>query len=243
MDVLARPRTTSAVNVRRYRWIRLVVVVGLTGVIIAGFAVRIPRIDGILAHSARNLYFHVPMWFAMMAAFAVSAYHSLWFLKSGSLVRDVRAEEAARVGTVFGLLGLVTGIVWARFTWYVGAGIWWNFDPKQTMAVVQLLVFGAYFVLRSAIDDPVKQAQMGAVYAVFAAALAPFTLYWLPRQMDSLHPGAEGSPAFSETDLAPVMRPIFYAASIGFIGLFWVLYTQRVRLALLKHRADPEPEW
>ena len=243
MDVLVRPRATGAVNVTRYRWIRLVVLVGLTGVIIAGFAVRIPRIDDILAHSARNLYFHVPMWFAMMAAFAVSAYHSLRFLKSGNLIRDVRAEEAARVGTVFGLLGLVTGIVWARFTWYVGAGIWWNFDPKQTMAVVQLLVFGAYFVLRSAIDDPVKQGRMAAVYAVFAAALAPFTLYWLPRQMDSLHPGAEGSPAFSETDLAPVMRPIFYAASIGFIGLFWVLYTQRVRLALLKHRTDPEPEW
>ena len=244
MDVLAKPRSTraQAVNVTRYRWIRLAVVVWLTGVVIAGFAVRIPWIDDILAHSARNLYFHVPMWFAMMAAFAVSAYHSLRFLKSGNLIRDVRAEEAARVGTIFGLLGLVTGIVWARFTWYVGAGIWWNFDPKQTMAVVQLLIFGAYFVLRSAIDDPVKQARMAAVYAVFAAALAPFTLYWLPRQMDSLHPGAEGSPAFSETDLAPVMRPIFYAAAIGFIGLFWVLYTQRVRLALLKRRTSPEPK-
>ena len=81
---------------------------------------------------------------------------------------------------------------------------------------------------------------MGAVYAVFAAALAPFTLYWLPRQMNSLHPGAEGSPAFSQTDLAPAMRPVFYAAAIGFIGLFWVLYTQRVRLALLKRRT-PNP--
>lgn len=224
------------ISSKTYRWIRNGVIAWLSVVILGAFLLQIPRIN-ILEHTARNLYFHVPMWFTMMAAFFVSAYHSLRYLQTRDDIRDVRALQAARVGAVFGVLGLVTGIVWARFTWYVGQNIWWNFDPKQTMAAVQLLIYGAYFTLRSSVDEPEKRARIAAVYNLFAAATVPFLLYVLPRQMESLHPGAEGNPAFSEiTD--PVMRLVFYPAVIGFIGLFWVLYTQRVRLAVINHRVD-----
>ncbi len=235
--------TTSSppgVDVRRYRLVRNAVLAWLTAVIIAGFALDIPRIN-ILEHTARNLYFHVPMWFALMSAALVSAYHSARLLQTGDPLRDIRALQAARVGFLFGLLGLVTGIWWSRFTWYQGQGIWWNFDPRQTMVAVQLLIYGAYFTLRSTIDEPHKRARIAAVYNLFAAATLPFLLYVIPRQMDSLHPGAEGNPAFSEIT-APIMRLVFYPAVIGFIGLFWVLYTQRVRLALVKHRLDGDSE-
>lgn len=224
------------VGPKTYRTIRNVVVVWLTAVILGGFVLDIPRIE-ILEHTARNLYFHVPMWFTLMAAFFVSAYHSLRYLQSGERVRDIRAVQAARVGTAFGILGLLTGIVWARFTWYEGTNVWWNFDPKQTMAAVQLLIYGAYFTLRSSIDEPEKRGRIAAVYNLFAASTVPFLLYVLPRQMQSLHPGAEGNPAFSDIT-HPIMRLVFYPAVIGFIGLFWVLYTQRVRLAVLQLRID-----
>ena len=225
---------------KTYKRIRNMVLAWLTLVLLGGFLLDIPRIN-ILEHTARNLYFHVPMWFTMMAAFFVSAWHSARYLSSRDHVRDVRALEAARVGAVFGILGLATGIVWARFTWYVGQGIWWNFDPKQTMAAVQLLIYGAYFTLRASVEEPEKRARIAAVYNLFAAACVPFLLYVLPRQMESLHPGAEGNPAFSDIT-HPIMRVVFYAAVIGFIGLFWVFYTQRVRLAALNKRADDIPE-
>ena len=231
----------GAVNLKRYRLVRNTVAVWLTVMIFAAFLRDIPRIN-ILEHTARNLYFHVPMWFTLMAGGFVSAYHSFRLLKTGNLMHDIRALQAARVATAFGIMGLITGIFWSRFTWYVGTGIWWNFDPKQTMAGVQLLIYGAYFVLRSAQDEPEKRARIGAVYNLFAASTMPFLLYVLPRALQSLHPGAEGSPAFSDTDLAPPMRPIFYAAVLGFIGLFWVLYTQRVRIAVLKQRLTGDPE-
>jgi heme exporter protein C len=60
--------------------------------------------------------------------------------------------------------------------------------------------------------------------------------------MQSLHPGAEGSPAFSQTDLAPAMRWVFYPSVLGFIGLFWLLYTQRVRLARIRDMLREKPE-
>lgn len=226
---------SEVITLRRYRHIRNGVLGWLTLVLLGAFLLRIPRIH-ILEHTARNLYFHVPMWFTLMTAALVSAYHSLRYLQSGDPIRDVRAREAARVGLVFGLLGLITGIVWARFTWYLGTSLWWNFDPKQSFVLIQLLIYGAYFVLRSAVEDPEKRGRVAAVYNLFACVTTPFLLYTLPRQMESLHPGAEGNPAFSDIT-HPIMRLVFYPAVIGFIGLFWVLYTQRVRLALLEARA------
>lgn len=226
----------NPVNIRRYKVARTVVVLWLTAVIFAAFLLEIPRIN-ILEHTARNLYFHVPMWFTLMAAVLISAYHSARYLGSGETIRDIRATESARVAVLFGILGLVTGIFWSRFTWYQGTGIWWNWDPRQSMAAAELLIYGAYFILRDSIDDPDKRGRIAAVYNIFAATTVPFLLYVLPRQMQSLHPGAEGNPAFSEIT-HPIMRLVFYPAIIGFIGLFWLLYTQRVRLRLLDDRVS-----
>jgi heme exporter protein C len=73
-------------------------------------------------------------------------------------------------------------------------------------------------VLRTAFDNPEKRAKIAAVYNVFAATTIPFLLYIIPRQLPSLHPGAEGNPAFSEIT-APELRYIFYPAVIGFIAI------------------------
>lgn len=228
------------INVRRYQLIRNIILVWMTVVLLGAFLLTIPRIN-ILEHTARNLYFHVPMWFTMMAASVVSAYHSFRVLSTGDPIRDIRATEAARLGIFFGILGLLTGMVWARFTWYLGTGLWWNFDPKQSMAAIQVLIYGGYFVLRSAIDEPQKRGRIAAVYNLFAFVTLPFLLYVLPRQMESLHPGAEGNPAFSDIT-HPIMRLVFYPAVIGFIGLFWILYTQRVRVHILRRRLEGEPD-
>ena len=232
--------SSPVANRRLYRLVRAAVAIVLTGVIMAGFLGHIPQLD-ILEQSARNLYFHVPMWFTLMGATIVSAYHSLWYLQTRDRLRDLRAREAARLALIFGLLGLVTGMVWARFTWYEGTGKWWNFDPKQSMAAVLLLIYGAYFVLRDSLEDQDTRGRVAAVYNLFAVVTMPFLLYIIPRQLPSLHPGGEGSPAFSQTDLAPAMRWVFYPSVLAFLGLFWVLYTQRVRLSWIRERLRDRP--
>ena len=219
---------------RKYKTIRLAIIVWMTLVLLGAFSfggvwLNIPKL-AMLEHTARNLYFHVPMWFTMMALTALSAIHAIQCLRTNNPVSDIRSRTAALIAVIFGILGLTTGSVWAHYTWYEGTNIWWNFDPKQSMAAVQVLIYCAYFALRSALDDPRKRARISAVYNIFAFVTVPFLLYVLPRQLESLHPGAEGNPAFSEiTD--PIMRVIFYPAVLGFIGVGWLLYTQRVRLA------------
>ncbi len=220
-----------------YRVFTVIVAVWMTAVVCFGILGQISNLP-ILEHTARNLYFHVPMWFTLMIGWFVTAYHSLRLLVTRRRIHDVRAEQAALIATVFGVLGLTTGIVWARFTWYTGTNIWWNGDPRQVMVAVQLLICGAYFVLRSALDDERQRARLAAVYALFATVTMPFLMYVLPRRMESLHPGAEGNPAFSQMDIAPEMRWVFYASAIGFLMLFRWIYTLRVRMRAAEIRVS-----
>ncbi|MEX2600550.1 MAG: cytochrome c biogenesis protein CcsA [Balneolaceae bacterium] len=198
---------------------KYIVAVWMTVVISAGFLIRIPSIP-ILEESARNLFLHVPMWFTMMIAFLMAFYYSIRFLNSEEIHWDRRAETATAVGLAFGICGLITGSLWARFTW----GTWWTFaEPRMNLSALAMLIFVAYFILRSAFNDPDKRAKIASVYNIFGVTTIPFLLYIIPRQLPSLHPGAEGNPAFSEIT-APELRFVFYPAIIGFIGLsFWMM--------------------
>ncbi len=193
---------------------KYIVAIWMTGVIIAGFLIPIPDID-ILQQSARNLFLHVPMWFTMTVCFAAGLVYSIRYLNKPDPVMDRKAETATQVGLLFGICGLLTGSVWARFTW----GTWWTFaEPRMNLSALAMMIYVGYFVLRTAFDNPSKRAKIAAVFNVFAATTIPFLLYIIPRQLPSLHPGAEGNPAFSEIT-APELRYIFYPAIIGFIAL------------------------
>lgn len=197
---------------------KYVVAVWMTAVIIAGFLIEIPDIP-ILEQTARNIFLHVPMWMAMMAMFAVSFWHSIAYLNKPDLERDIKASSAASVGVAFGICGLLTGSLWARFTW----GTWWTFaEPKMNLAALAMLIYVAYFILRSAFDDADKRAKLSAIYNVFAVTTIPFLLYIVPRKLVSLHPGADGNPAFSEIT-AVQLRYVLYPAMLGFIAIgFWI---------------------
>lgn len=195
------------------RW-KYVVAGWMTVVIIAGFLIPIPDIP-ILEQSARNLFLHVPMWFTMAVCFAAGLVYSIKYLNNPNPETDRKAETATQIGLLFGICGLLTGSLWARFTW----GTWWTFaEPRMNLSALGMMIYVAYFVLRTAFDNPEKRAKISAVFNVFAATTLPFLLYIIPRQLPSLHPGADGNPAFSEIT-APELRYIFYPAVVGFIAL------------------------
>ena len=200
----------------------------------AGLMFDVPRLV-ILHETIRNLYFHVPMWFTMIALLGGSLAYSIRLLRSGDagqamdLDRDRQAKVFAEVAMVFALLGLFTGMVWAKATW----GAYWTADPKLNGTAVTLLIYAAYFVLRGSVDDPEKKARLGAVYNVFAFVLMIVFIGILPRMTDSLHPGNGGNPAFGNYDLDNGMRMVFYPAVLGWILVGLWIATLRVRLARL----------
>ena len=200
----------------------------------AGLMNNVPRID-ILNETIRNLYFHVPMWFTMIALLGGSLASSIRLLRSGDagqaleLDHDRQAKNFAEVAMVFAILGLLTGMAWGKATW----GTYWTTDPKLNGTAVTLLIYAAYFVLRGSVDESEKKARLGAVYNVFSFVLMIVFIGILPRMTDSLHPGNGGNPAFGNYDLDNEMRMVFYPAVIGWILLGWWIATIRVRIARL----------
>ena len=99
------------------------------------------------------------MWFGMMIFFLVSVINAVKYLRTGNMKYDDYSVEYANTGLLFGLLGLVTGMVWANYTW----GKAWSNDPKQIGAAIAILFYFAYLVLRNSMIDMDTRARIGAV--------------------------------------------------------------------------------
>jgi heme exporter protein C len=186
----------------------------------------------VLNESIRNLYFHVPMWFGMILILGASAYHSIRYLIKPDMLHDTKADSTAKVGVLFSLLGMATGMVWAQFTW----GAWWSGDPKQNTSAIAILIYLAYLVLRGSFNEEQQRARISAVYNVLAFACLIPLLFILPRLTDSLHPGNGGNPGFGAYDLDNRMRMVFYPAVIGWTLLgFWIA-SLRTRIITLEQK-------
>ncbi len=212
-------------------WWKILAIVLVLFSIVAGFLFQVPA-KPILNETIRNIHFHVPMWFSMIVILTVSFIYSIRFLNSSNDNDDLMAVEFANVGIVFGVLGLVTGAVWAKFTW----GEAWSNDPKQNSAAIALLVYLAYLVLRNSLDEEQKRGRISAVYNIFAFPIMVVLLFILPRMTDSLHPGNGGNPGFNTKDMAPELRPVFYPAVFGWILISTWIATIRYRIRKIENK-------
>jgi heme exporter protein C len=227
----------------KYLFGKIGLVAWLTLVIVAGFAmpmVPVPQqwyelpIIPALEEKARIIFFHVPMSWTTLVAFIASTVYGILFLKTKKMDYDLRSVSAAGLGTMFCILATLTGSIWAKFNW----GSFWNWDPRETSIFVLLLIYGAYFALRSAIDVDEKRATLSAVYSIIAGVTAPFFVFVMPRIMTGLHPGAKGdeggSTPVAQLHMPANMRIVFFASIIGFTILYFWLFNLKVRSARLE---------
>lgn len=217
---------------------KTVLAVWLTLVIVASFSFPIvpeprswyefPIVPG-LEDKARILFFHVPMAWVAVAAFMVSMIYGIRYLVKKNLDDDTKSVSSAGLGFLFCLLATVTGSLWAKFNW----GSFWNWDPRETSIFVLLLIYGAYFALRSALDTDEKRAALSAVYSVIAGVTVPFFVFVMPRIVESLHPeplvNAQGKIHMNTT-----MLIVFLSSLAGFSALYVWMLNLRVRIARLE---------
>lgn len=155
----------------------------MAGVVVAMF-LFVPQYIG-LGDAGRIIILHVPTAWVTSIAFAISAVYSARYLWRRKPADDHNALATAEVGIIFCVLATVTGAIFAQIVW----GVFWNWDPRETSILVLLLIYAAYFALRSAIDDTDRRRRLAAVYNLFAAVTMPFLLFVAPRIADStLHP-------------------------------------------------------
>ena len=209
------------------KYIKLGCIFLLTYTFTAGYLFDVPALP-ILNETVRALYLHVPMWFTMIFLLLLSSYHSYMFVSKGEELHESKSYNYAHVGVYFGILGLLTGMFWAKYTW----GTYWTNDPKLNGSAIGLLIYFGYFILRSSIEDESKKGKISSVYNVFAFSMLIPLIFILPRLTDSLHPGNGGNPGFNVYDMNSQLRLVFYPAVTGFI--FLGLWISDLRLKVLK---------
>ncbi len=156
----------------------------LLSFVAAAMFLWVPAHEG-LGNVGRIVIVHVPTGWLTCVAFLVSALYSLLYLRRGRLSDDANAVAATELGLLFSLLSTVTGAIFAKVVW----GTFWNWDPRETAIAVLMLIYAAYFALRTSLVPGVRQRRLSAIYALLASVSVPFLIFVIPRVTDStLHP-------------------------------------------------------
>lgn len=136
-----------------------------------------------IGFTQKIFYFHLPMAITSGVAFGVTLVGSIAYLVTKNLKWDVWAYVGAQLGLVFGFALMVMGIIWQRSTW----GVWWTWDPRLTSYLVVILLYGAYFVLRSSVETQTERARFSASIGILGYATVVFTMM-STRILRSVHP-------------------------------------------------------
>ena len=208
-----------------YTW-QGVLFIFLSVVIIAVYMYA-PLAEG-LGEFTRVMYFHVPTAWITVVAFFLGAFYSALYLRKRNILFDYYAEAASQLGIVFCLLATVTGALWAKESW----GTYWNWDPRQTSIFIMLLIYGAYFSLRSAVEQEETRARLSAVYSILAFVTVPFFVFIIPRVYESLHP----DPLINQEakmKMDAKMLTVFLSSLGGFtLVFFWMMHLKKTLIRL-----------
>jgi len=205
----------------------------LSAVIAVAFLLGRPAEGFPIPGAARIIFFHLPMAMLTVYAFLMAMVHGVKYLRSRDLDQDRKSSISAELGMLFGVLTTVTGSIFAKAQW----GTYWNWDPREISIIMLLLIYGAYFALRSALEEEEKRATLSAVYAILSFAPMIFLVFVVPRipALKSLHPDIARQGEMSGDYLA-----IFSASMVGFGALYAWIYRLQLKIARLADRRAKE---
>lgn len=217
-----------------FGWLTLIIIMGI-GLPISENPqnwYELPYVPG-LDEKARILFFHVPMAWVTTLAFIMSLVFGIRYLSTKELGYDIKSSASAGLGLLFCILATLTGSLWAKFNW----GSFWNWDPRQTSIFVLLLIYGAYFALRSAVEGEEKKAALSAVYSIIAGVTVPFFIFVMPRLVEGLHPN-EAFVSQGKITMNTAMLVIFLGSLAGFTGLYFWMLNIKVRIENIHGRKE-----
>jgi heme exporter protein C len=135
--------------------------------------------------SQKIFYVHVPVALTAYAGFGWAAWKALRLLWTGDERYDLESYTAVHLGTIFGVLTLVTGSIWAKVSW----GVWWSWSERQlVLFLILFLFYSAYFMLRYSLDPGPRRQRSSAVYALFGVVLIPISFLAIRLAEDLIHP-------------------------------------------------------
>jgi len=172
----------------------------------------------------RILFFHAPAAMVGMTGYFVALLFSILYLSSGNFRYDSLAASLVEVSLVFSLVNIVTGSIWARIIW----GIWWTWDYRLTSALVCVLIFAGYLMLRRAIEEPTQRARLSSALCIFGCidvVIVWKSIEWFRNQ----HPGPVLSIRTGGGTMDPAMERIFYLNFLAILLMATALVLVRTR--------------
>lgn len=202
----------------------------ILNLVILGAYFYAPLAKGLKEYT-RVLYFHVPSAWITVLAFLIAAGLSGMYLRTRTMLWDAYAAAANQLGILFCLITTVTGAMWAKASW----GAYWNWDPRQTSIFILLLIYAAYFALRSAVENEQDRARLSAVYALLAFITVPFFIFVVPRIYESLHPDPLIN-SDAKVKMNSQMLQVFLTSLGVFTALFLYMLNMKMRLIRLDEK-------
>ena len=187
------------------------------------------------AHGAiyRIMFFHIPSWFTCFSCFFFSGIASAYAIARRNFKADSWAISITEVGLAFTLIGLATGMIWAKIIW----GIWWTWDARLTWAFITALVYGGYLMMRNMIDDPSERLRLTGVLNIFAFTSVAITykaIEWWRTQ----HPGPILSFRTGGGNTDPAIEAMIYQNWLALLMLAIVLVALRFRQEEVKREIE-----
>jgi len=171
----------------------------------------------------RIFYFHVASAWAGFFAFFITFLAGIAYLLRGERRWDILATSSVEVGLTFITMAVLTGSLWARPVW----GTFWTWEPRLTISALQLLIYVAYVMLRSAIDSPKRRARFAAVYGIAAFVTVPLSWFAI-RWWRTIHPDI--LTGGGEMSVTPRMLHTLLTSLAAFTLLYATLLRSRIRL-------------
>ena len=194
------------------RWITAVALVLLAGIYVRALAFTPTEL--MQGPAQKIFYLHVPSAWSAMLSMGLVGVASILFLFLKDERYDRFAAASAEVGTVFSLVMLTTGPLWAKPIW----GTWWTWDARLTLTLMLFFLFIGYQLLRSAVSEPGLRARYAAVVGICGLVLLPF-IHLSVYLFRTLHP----RPIVLKPS-APSLPPVMLVTLLLSFGVFTLLY-------------------
>lgn len=192
--------------------------------------------EAVMGQVQRVFYFHIGTAWVGLLGFVIAAVAGVTYLITKDLKWDRFEVAAVEVSTMFFLITIVLGSIWARPAW----NTWWTWDPRLTTAAITELIYVAYFMLRQGIEDPDRRARFGAVYTLLGGISAPIT-FMVIRLFRTIHPvviGNQSAEAQGGFSMTSDMRVAFFFALFAFTVIFIDLMWHRIRIGSLEEKVE-----
>ncbi len=222
---LSSPRQAHALAGRIVPWALAVALLATLAGLYVGFFVA--PTDHQQGEAYRIIFVHVPAaWLSMVIYVAMAFWAALgWVLNTRASAMLARA--LAPTGALFTFLALWTGALWGKPTW----GTWWVWDARLTSELILLFLYIGVMALQSAIDDPRRGDQAGALLAVVGVVNVPI-IYFSVKWWNTLHQGASVSLQSAPT-MASSMLTGMLLCTVGLWACAVAAVLQRLRAIVL----------